>query len=266
MIVDRSDMSRIKFDGGLSGTYENYPYITKKEIDAFLSINRSKNIQIGPMKQNEFNYFVEKSLGKFTGILFEDLRVDDLSPLEKLENIETIFLQRNIVTTKLWNMSNNSKLKNLEISHFTKLRNIDEIQTAKNLTNLWIDDGAWSSMVINTLAPLKNTKIEYIRFAPKKIIDLNLEFLSGMLSLEEISFPLNFFTSEALAWMRAKIPNLKGWAIAPYFTFPDETVFICGKGKPRLKATQDNERIAKYEKNFWQLVEYYKNNDICWRN
>ena len=55
-----------------------------------------------------------------------------------------------------------------------------------------------------------NTKIRRIDFDGKKIRDMDISFIPNMQHLEVFNFPSNHFTTEQVAWLVAKCPNLKG--------------------------------------------------------
>lgn len=249
----------------------NNKYITIEDIDLFFNSNPGSYIRVGSIRQNEFDYLIEKSKDRFEGMQFVDLMVENLSIFSNLKNINKLLINWNRKATKLWDMKCNLNLENLYLGSITKLRKIDEIKTAPKLKWLSIDNGIWPSMELNTLSPLAHTNIEFLQYRPKKLHDLDFSFLIKMPKLKEIQFSLNYHTTEEIAWMKAKMPNIEGWGIAPYVKFErkaenEDDVCICGKRKPFLNSIKDEERIKKYTKKFWELVEYYKTNDIIWRN
>jgi hypothetical protein len=66
--------------------------------------------------------------------------------------------------------------------------------------------------------------------------------LRTMPNLEILNFPTNLYTTEQLAWLVAKLPNVQGYALRPTIKYDDNSgkdVLICGKRKPLLSSEED---------------------------
>ncbi len=91
-------------------------------------------IKIIGLKQDTFEYFVEKYGQQFKAIyFFKNKSIKDLSPLSSLQKVEFIGYFFNQGCDRLWDMNRNFALKGLSINDFSKLHYIDEIVTAPNL-------------------------------------------------------------------------------------------------------------------------------------
>lgn len=250
---------------GVFGDVKNNYYITIKDIDTFLSREVETDfIRVGSIRQNEFNYLIEHSEDRFKGFNFHNLHCVDISILSTLSKVEVIKIDGSRIIKSLWNMYNNTRLKALELTHMSQLRDIGEVTTAQNLVSLIIDFGVWESMTINSLKPLRDSSIEYLWYSPKKLLDLDFSFLLDMEHLKYLEFPLNFHTTEEIAWIKSRMPHIKGWSVKPYVEFKDK-ISIVGKRKPFIKK-DETERLNKYILKFNNLVQKYKTEDVAWRN
>ena len=122
---------------------------------------------------------------------------------------------------------------------------------------------------MESLKPLVNTNIKRINFSGKKIKDMDISFIPNMKKLEIFDFPTNHFTTEQVAWLKAKCPELKGFALKPYreiFLWNETTnksdkpaVIIVGKRKPMLAIEGNEKKIENYLAKFEMLVQMYQN-------
>ncbi|MFX0548509.1 hypothetical protein ACOAKC_04160 [Hathewaya histolytica] len=114
---------------------------------------------------------------------------------------------------------------------------------------------------------IENTKLKEFNFGSKKIIDNDIAVYTKMPNLEILQFPPNFYTTEQIAWLVAKLPNVRGYALRPYIYFErkngDEfaSTLICGKRKPFIYHVDDKQqrRIQRYVLKFNDLVDKYRN-------
>jgi hypothetical protein len=85
--------------------------------------------------------------------------------------------------------------------------------------------------------------------------------------LESLIFPSNQFTTQQVAWLRARLPpSLESEALQPLRRFsPPLTrdlkeldVLLVGKRKPFLNSVSDRARIQKHVEQFEAAVERYR--------
>ena len=87
--------------------------------------------------------------------------------------------------------------------------------------------------------------------------------LSTLPNLEEFHFDPGMFTTEEIAWMVAKYPQLSGRCLKACsyenYDAPLNDVRVCGFRKPSLDLPQHQKRLEKYIAEFDALVEKYRN-------
>ena len=108
--------------------------ISFEQIDVIRDFPDSKSIIISGLKQDTFEYFVNTYGKQFKAITFwKNKGVSDLSVLSLLIDIEYISYFYNQKASKLWDMTNNEKLKGLSLTDFSKLHSLDGIEKCSNL-------------------------------------------------------------------------------------------------------------------------------------
>lgn len=247
--------------------------LEKSEIDNIKNHPGIDRIKIMGLKQDTFEYFIEKYGQQFKAIyFFKNKGIKDLSILSSLEKIEFVGFFFNQGCDRLWDMSRNFVLKGLSINDFSKLHSIYDIVTAPNLEFFDFGNMVWNTMILDSLKPLSKTKLKYLRFNAKKIIDNDITAIGNITTLEELQFPTNLFETEQIAWLTAKLEKVKSSSLGPYHKIDKpiewksssgvkmKDTFIHGKGKPFLDSNIDEKRINKYVQEFEQMADKYKRN------
>lgn len=266
--------------------YENYEYtlvspnadvsggvLETSEIDDIKNHPEIDSIRIMGLKQDTFEYFVEKYGQQFKAIyFFKNKSIKDLSILSSLQKVEFIGYFFNQGCDRLWDMNRNFALKGLSINDFSKLHSINDIVTAPNLEFFDFGNMVWDKMILDSLKPLAKTKLKYLRFNAKKIIDNDITPIGKIMTLEELHFPTKLFEMEQIAWLTAKLDKVKSSSLGPYHRIDKpiewkscsgvkmKDTFIHGKGKPFLDSNIDRNRINKYVQEFEQMVDKYRYN------
>lgn len=247
---------------------------SKDDIDIILNYPSAEKIIMSGLKQEVFEYFIDNYAQQFKVIYFWKCpHVSDLSKLSKLVKVEYLLWFWNQRASTLWNMESNIKLKGICIEDFTKVRTLDQLASSKSLEQLIFSDKVWVTSSLNSLEPLKKClSLKYVYFTLKKLDDGNITHLAEIQKLEEIYFNHNLFTTEQLAWLRAKLPNVKSKVLEPYYTTKPlewktskgikiKDTQICGKRKPFLDSNLDKNRIDKYVEAFSNLVATYRHQE-----
>lgn len=238
--------------------------ITIGDIDKLANYPDVKSVTISGLNQETFEYFI-KTYGRQLRFIefFKNKAVEDWSLLGTLPQLEGIHWFYNQRITKLWDMSKNYSLKLVALEDFTKLHSLEGIEKAPALE--WFDfgDAVWSTSEIESLQPFCGTRIKRIDFSGKKIRDMDISFIPEMKELEVFNFPSNHFTTEQVAWLVAKCPELKGKSLKPYKDFvlwnkdthksDIPAVIIVGKRKPTLTIEGNEKKIAGYVAKFEKL-------------
>lgn len=242
--------------------------ITFADIDRLKDHPDVEVVTVSGLRQDTFEYFI-KSYGKQLKAIrfFKNKFVEDLSLLGTLPKLEYVSFYANQKVTELWNMTENRSLIGLCIEDFLKLTSIKEIETAPALKEFKIGNAIFGKMVVDSLMPLANTKIERLSFTGKAIADNDLSFLENMPNLKMFEFATNLFTTEQVAWITANFPQIEGDSLRAKIDYVDyyneewgrisETIIV-GKGKPILKSNGNEKKIQKYVDSFEKMKEKYR--------
>ena len=243
--------------------------ITIADIDKLKNYPDTEVVTISRLKQDTFEYFI-KTYGKQLKAIrfFKNKFVEDLSLLGTLPHLEYVYFFANQRVTALWNMTENKSLSSLCIEDFSRLTSIRGVETAPALKEFRIGNAIWNTMVLDSLMPLSNSKIERLSFTGRAIGDSDFSFLETLPELKVFDFATNVFTTEQVAWIAANCPLAEGYALKAKVDcmLPDSNEhwvdvpksIIVGKRKPILKVKGNEEKIQKYVDSFEKLKKKYK--------
>jgi hypothetical protein len=243
--------------------------ITIADIDKLKNYPDTEVVTISGLKQDTFEYFI-KTYGKQLKAIrfFKNKFVEDLSLLGTLPHLEYLYFFANQRVTALWNMTENKSLSSLCIEDFSRLTSIRGVETAPALKEFRIGNAIWNTMVLDSLMPLSNSKIERLSFTGRAIGDSDFSFLETLPELKVFDFATNVFTTEQVAWIAANCPLAEGYALKAKVDcmLPDSNEhlvdvpksIIVGKRKPILKVKGNEEKIQKYVDSFEKLKKKYK--------
>lgn len=235
--------------------------LTTDEIDILERFPDVSSVQITGLDQQGFEHFIGK-YGKQLRVInfFKNKLVQDWSALGELTKLERISWFHNQRIEKLWDMSQNTSLELIDLSDFTRLKDLSGIEKAPALEWFRIGDAIWDKTVIRSLECFRGTGVRRLDFSGKDIEDKDMSFLSEMPRLEIFNFPANLFTTEQIAWIDGNYPHIIGTAIAPYITYGlyEERICVTGKRKPSFELEGNEKRLKKCVDNYTKLVEKYK--------
>ena len=238
--------------------------ISADQIDkAIGNTPNARSIVISGLKQDTFEYFVKRYGEQFEAISFwKNKSVEDLSPLCKLDGIKFINFFFNQKATSLWDMSGNKALTGLGIYDFSRLHNIEEIETAPNLEFFGLGDQVWAGMSIDSLKPVANTGIKHFEWCGKTVSDNDYKCLAQG-KIEVLDINPTRFTLDELTDLLALFPEtLSGSITKPYVTGSVGTKgsgerttyrYLC-KNKKACVVGKDDERFQNYLKDFETLL------------
>lgn len=244
--------------------------LSTKEVDILQDAPGIKKIRIIGLNQELFDYFINNYAQNYESIFLHQCpRIHDWSGFESLAEIKSIRIYWNQKATSFWNFSKNPQLTRFQFEDVLKISKLDELREAKSLTELEFGDAIHSKLSIESLKPLKQlTSLRSLAYNFKRIEDNDIADLADMKNLEKISFPIGSYSTEEVAWLKA---HLKGKAkmnmYDAYVTsrpFDDKEkgkvldTFIVGKRKPWLSSEVDAARIAKYVKNYNEMVQWFE--------
>jgi hypothetical protein len=215
------------------------------------------------MEQKSFEYFVEKYGQTYEYLSFFKCQlISDFSPLEKLKNLEGVNIYWNIRANTLWDMSQNPKLTYLCLNSTKKITyNPIALHTSKNLKQVVFIGDMDTPYPMHSLEWMRGmSSLEKVNLHLIKLEDRSTDILEAMPSLKRFDFPAGMFTTEEIAYMCAKYPNISGQSLRAYNTEDAmlNDIRVCGYRKPGLDLPKGQARLDKYIKEFDALVEKYK--------
>ena len=239
--------------------------ISVDQIDETIGKNPDAgSIVISGLKQDTFEYFINKYGGQFEAISFwKNKLVGDLSPLGKLSGIKFINFFFNQRAASLWDMSGNNALEGLGIYDFSRLHSIEEVVSAPNLEFFGIGDQVWTGMIIDSLKPVAKTNIKHFEWCGKTVSDNDYKCLAEG-RIETLDINPTRFTLDELTDLLSLFPDtLSGSITKPYVTASVGTKdkedcttynYLC-KNKKACIVGKDDERFSKYLTDFENLLK-----------
>lgn len=242
--------------------------IKKEEIDHLSEYDNIETVSISGLTQDTFEYFIEKYGREIRAIkFFKNKMVEDWSLLGTLPNLEFIYWFHNQRIDKMWDMSGNVNLKGICISDFSRLKKLDGVEKAPALEWFSMRDAVWNTSVAESYSCFKNTKVKYLEFWAKKILDEDISFIMDMPELEYFECAANMFSTEKFAYIMANCPDVRGNALNMFIEdtmynketqkFDIPALRLTGKGKRVFRKT-DEKRRCKLEKEFMDMLEVYR--------
>ena len=237
---------------------------TPEEVDYEMSFGRHPTkMCVCTMTQKCFEYWVSKYGANYESIYLNNaVAIRDLSPLADLPNLKSITVEW-CRAEGLWDMSRNTKLKNLALLGAKKISaNLGMLKTGKSLENILVQGDMDVPYLIPTLDVFANLPdLKRIDFLHIKVGSHDVAFLETLPSLEQFHFDPGMLTTEEIAYICAKYPDLCGCSLGAYTTGAFgcmNDVRICGYRKPGLDLPEQQKRFDKYVAEFNALVEKYK--------
>lgn len=242
-----------------------------RDLDAIAQQPTATALRISGLDQRTFETLVHRFGQQFTAMeLWKCPRIEDLGPLEALPHLTHVSIFWNQRTSRLWDMSKTPKLRGLEFLDFRRLRDLDDLCAASTLEELSFGNAVWVKAVVSSIAPLAAlTSLRRLSFAVQKIEDGRIQPLATLAQLDRLEFPTNLFTTEQLAWLRARLPEtVQGRVLGPVEYLdealdfgPDDSrdVLVMGKRKSFLNAQNDAAKIRRYVDDYWRLVARFHN-------
>ena len=239
--------------------------LTPEKIDYEMQFlqGQSTYLQIHYLTQQGLEHFVHHYASPYKVLYLTYNYVTDLSPLGDLPDLEAIRIDDCWQARSLWDFSRNDSLKVLSVSGSKKLvTNPMPLQTSHTLEEIRFWGGDFdnkyplqSLSCFSGLSTLKRIDLNNI-----KLKEHNLDVLSTLPNLEQFHFDAGMLTTEEIAWICAKYPNLYGDCLGVYTTNDIclNDIRICGHRKPSLDLPRDQKKLDKYTAEFNALVEKYK--------
>lgn len=231
-----------------------------EEIDRLAGRPEIDKLECRNLTQEAFEYLAD-NFGRQVKFLHLNVcqTISDFSPIEKFVNLEFFRVYWNTKVEKLWNTSETSNIKSIEMLDFAKLHDLSGAEKLKNLKRFSFGNLMSESTAANSYNCFANTNVEFLCYSGNKILDDDLSFLHSMPNIKTFDFNANCFTTEQVAWIKANFPNLKGYSLCSKIEPKgDDYVIIVGKRKPALKIEGREEKIKRYDEIFKMLIEKYR--------
>lgn len=231
-----------------------------KGIHLLVSFSRLTKLWVHSVNQKEFNQILGQVNPKMLYVY--EMRVEDLSLLSNLSNLQTLGLEWNTKATRLWDLSKNTNLKALTIRGFSKLREVQILAQAQEIQLLELEGDESHSLQLENLEPLKHLHhLVYLGLSNIKVLDDSLWPISELRGLKELVIS-NQFPTEEFAKLSAALPNTKCDKFSAFLRLPPladgSDIMVVGKSKPFLNSKKDIAKVKKYEESFRRLQEAFK--------
>lgn len=246
---------------GENGTHKLTPEAIDYEMQYYHS---DTELRLLSLTQEGLEHFVSL-YGASYKVLYLDYcsYIRDFSPLADLRNLEAVKIEwcRNI--DKLWDMTDNSHLRVLSIHEAKKIvSNPMLLQTSRTLEEIRLWGNMDNKYTLESLACFQGMpSLKRIDLNQIKLKNHDLDVLSSLPQLEEFHFDAGMLSTEEIAGICAKYPNLHGSCLGVYTTNEFgcwNDIRICGYRKPSLDLPKDQKRLERYIAEFQSLVEKYR--------
>jgi hypothetical protein len=226
-------------------------------------------LRVSGLDQPTFERLIARHGHRFSALHFWKCpRIEDLSPLEDLPHLELAAFYWNQRARRLWNLARNPALRGLQFRDFTRLHALDDLAAGSALTEIVFGDAVWNTSVFHTLDPLAGLSgLRSLRFTAKKINDGRIQPLGQLVGLAQLNIPTNLFTTEQIAWLRARLGDgVEAPALAPFVRLEKplelngkaRDLLLVGKRKPFLNSKSDSARVNRHIAEFDRLVAQFR--------
>jgi len=223
-------------------------------------------LRIRGIDQHTFEVLVGRYGDRFTGLaLWNCPNIEDLTPLETLPQLSHVAIYRNLRATRLWDIAKTPNVTGLHLTDFRHLHSLDDLAKATSLEELELGDMiSKPKVVFESLDPLARLDaLTSLRLVVQRVDDDRVQPLGALRRLRRLTSPLNLWTTEQCAWLRAHLPEeAEGAVLEPVArmrtSLGSRDTRVIGRRKPWLNSDKDSERIARYVADYWALVDRYR--------
>ena len=230
---------------------------------------RATALRVSGLDQSTFEHLVSDHGTQFQAIEFWKCpRLEDLTPLENLSALRMVSFYWTQRSPRLWNLARTPDLTALRFEDFTRLHQLDDLRAGASLEEVVFGDAVWAKSTFETLEPLSMlTGLRSLSLHPKRIDDGRVQPLGALTNLEKLSIPTNLFTTEQIAWLRARLPEtVESRALAALLRLEKpleldgkaRDILLIGKRKPFLNSKLDADRISKHVRSFEKMVNSFR--------
>ena len=233
-----------------------------RNLDLLSGFPPVEAIWVGDVNQRQFDEILP--LIDPVYLLFDGLRVADLSPLGKLSRLEALEIRWNTKVTDISFLKGLKGLRLLALVHCSKVHDIGPIEGLENLEILDLGGGMRSTFRPETLAPLRRlSKLWGLSLKAIRVGDESLAPVAELGRLSELELS-NQFPAQEYARLSVAFPHIDCPHFAPYIDFPvrsdAQQVMVTGKRGPVLTLPKDAARLERYVERFREMQEKFRAN------
>jgi len=194
-------------------------------------------------------------------------RLEDLSPLQDMPQLEYVAFYWNQRATRLWDFRRTPALRGLCFEDFSRLGKLDDLACATSLAELDFGNAIHAKFQPETLDPLSSlANLRSLGFNAKSIRDGRIQPLAKLAALTEFATSKRLFAAEQLAWLRTRLPQVRSDVLAPFTRLKQALtikgkkldVMVNGKGKPFLSSDVDAAKLARHVAEFEAMMRRFK--------
>ncbi|TFY96649.1 hypothetical protein [Ramlibacter humi] len=242
--------------------------VTPDDLDAALGLPGITALTVCGLDQKSFEHLAVRYRTTLTAIHFWKCpRIEDLSPLEEMSALTHVAFFWNQRATRLWDLRKTTGLRGLHFDDFTRLRDLSDLETGVGLVELAFGNAVWTTFALPSLGPLSGlSNLKALHFNLKKVADGSIAPLARLTGLRELEFSPNLFTTDQLAWLRARLPmEVSSSVLQPFRMLAQPVtrgskeldVLVAGKGKPLLSTRADSAKLQRYVAAFNDALSKY---------
>lgn len=236
--------------------------LTPDDVDAALQEREDISLlQASGLNQASFEYLISRYGDRLKTIYFfssPDIR--DFSPLSALPLLENVLIFWNRKAETLWDMSNNTGLRGIQISASKRLLlGLDALATAPHLEEIRLNGDILTNHTIQDFFVFERCgSLKRLSLLGLNVQDGTMEPLLRLVNLEIFDFDPSFFTLDQIALLKAKLPSTEGMSLCAYQHDGEDKARVNGKRMPTLKLPQQQKRLDEYTVKFEELVREYR--------
>jgi len=215
-----------------------------KNIERLASL-QVKKLWIFAVNQKQFDHILTYVCPDILYVY--EMRVEDLSSLQKLSNLQQLYMCWNTKAKTLWDIAYNKQLKSLLIDDFSKLEDLSALSKCSQLNTFYMGGGINTTMKVRTLQPLAALKhLKKLTLMNLKVKDDSLEPLIQLKNLRELSLS-NQFKVEEYAKLSVALLYTECEFFKPYVHMNDvidgKNIMVTGRRRPVLNSKTDTVKM-----------------------